>query len=77
MADLWQPIETAPKDGRTIWVFVPDRSIIAPAWFCEKTGLWPHDYDDAYGEDGEPCNVGLPALWQPYIIPAPPELKGE
>lgn len=33
------------------------------AWFCVETGLWPRD--EAFNDDGEPCNVGLPTQWMP------------
>lgn len=67
-AEAWQPISSAPKDGTTVMVYVPDFEKITEAWFCEQTGLWPHSA--AYSEEGEPCNVGQPTHWRP--LPAPP-----
>lgn len=64
----WRPIETAPKDGTGVLVYLPDFCRVREAWFCEETGLWPAD--DPYDEDGEPCNVGLPTHWMP--LPAAP-----
>ncbi len=69
----WMPIETAPKDGTRILVYVCDSGRVTEAWFCEDTGLWPHD--DPYSEEYEPCNVGLPTHWQP--LPPPPDLGTE
>ena len=68
----WQPIETAPK-GREVLVYIEDFNKVTTAWFCVNTGLWPHD--EAYTEDGEACNVGLPTHWMP--LPEPPKEQGE
>lgn len=58
----WRPMETAPRDGKEVLVYVPHSGIIS-AWFYEETGLWPHD--EPYNEFGEPCNVGYPTHWMP------------
>lgn len=63
----WKTIDSAPR-GTNVIVYVPDYDSVTEAWFCEETGLWPHDC--AFNEDGEPCNVGLPTHWQP--LPDPP-----
>lgn len=70
-ADLtgWRDIENVPKDGTEILVFA--NGDVTTAWFCDETGLWPHD--EMLSEDGEPCNVGLPSHWMP--LPTPPEAK--
>ena len=67
-AEGWRDISTAPNDGNTVLVYVPDFEKVTEAWFCEQTGLWPQD--NAYSYDGKPCNVGLPTHWRP--LPAPP-----
>ena len=67
-AEGWRDISTAPKDGTIVLVYVPDFDKVTEAWFCEQTGLWPRD--NAYSEEGEPCNIGLPTHWRP--LPAPP-----
>lgn len=67
-AEAWRPISSAPKDGTTVMVYVPDFEKITEAWFCEQTGLWPHSA--AYSDEGEPCNVGQPTHWRP--LPEPP-----
>ncbi len=66
----WRDIASAPKDGTVIQVFIPSRNRVVEAWYCEETGLWPAP-DNAYNDDGEPCNVGLPTKWMP--TPKPPE----
>jgi len=65
----WQPIETAPVDGTIVQLWVPDHNTVTTGWFCKDTGLWPHD--EAFSEEGEPCNVGLPTHWMP--LPTPPK----
>ncbi len=43
--DLWQPIETAPRDGRWVLLYVPDPGnhlvpcgIVAAKWISELSG---------------------------------------
>ena len=57
----WQPIETAPKDGTEV-ILCANGSVVT-AWYCGETCLWPHD--EAYSEEGEACNVGMPTHWMP------------
>ena len=64
----WQPIETAPKDGEMVLLWVPDFHKVCTGWFCQATKLWPDN--EPFTEDGEPCNVGLPTRWMP--LPQPP-----
>lgn len=64
----WQPIETAPKDGTEVILYVPDFDKVTTGWYSQKTRLWPHC--EEFTEDGEPCNVGLPSHWMP--LPPPP-----
>ena len=62
----WQPLT-----GEHVLVYVsPD---VKTAWYCNETGLWPHDY--SHSEEGEPCNVGLPTHWMP--LPNKPEVTRE
>lgn len=59
LAAMWQPIETAPKDGTPLWVIWPNE-IQEQAWFAE--GVWQtHEYRDGVS----------PTHWRP--LPAPPE----
>lgn len=71
---MWQPIETAPKDGRHVLLAVADDP---PAYVCEAyfdpdggpEGGWymaNTHWTDAY--DGRLWN---PTHWQP--LPAPPK----
>lgn len=66
----WQAIESAPKDGSCVLVYVPSSQSVVGAWYCQETGLWPAWGDYATNDDGEPCNVGLPTHWMP--LPAAP-----
>ena len=74
MADLWQPIETAPRDGTVVdlWSVRGFRYTNA-AWDLvggEETWGWTDSYNHAFIEDAGPFTH-----WQP--LPAPPELKGK
>ncbi len=72
----WQPIETAPKDGRTIIVY---RSIAG--WDVLGTAYWVNirgiDGWISNGFSEPPGNLGLghPTHWQPLPLPPPPEAK--
>jgi hypothetical protein len=67
--EQWQTMDTAPKDGTMVLLFVPDFHKVVTAWFCKATGLWPAD--EPVNEGGEACNVGLPTHWMP--LPGPPK----
>ena len=63
--NTWQPIETAPKDGSDIdlWVEYKDRGARVPncGWY---EGAWRHNFG----------RLMMPAThWMP--LPDPPELK--
>ncbi len=66
----WQPIDTAPKDGRrvilfTVWSETPDYP--CPSFSEVQIGYWRH-------EDGWIMeNIGEPTYWMP--IPKSPEVK--
>jgi hypothetical protein len=49
-ADTWQPIETAPKDGRLIWAFNTHDATRAPWQYeCMWNGIeWYHGLGDAW-----------------------------
>lgn len=57
---MWQPIETAPKDGRTILGWWVSRQCITPIYWVDDTWL----------EDGTEVNVDPPSHWME--IPEPP-----
>lgn len=68
----WQPIETAPKDGRDILVHVkaPSANLVYIAhWGSE-------DWVSHYGTGGGSCLNGWksPAYWAPYTPPK--EIEG-
>lgn len=65
----WQPIETAPKDGTEVILYVADFDSVTTGWYSSRTGLWPRH--DEFTEDGDACNIGLPTHWMP--LPEPPK----
>lgn len=67
----WKPIETAPKDGREIllWLPAPYSRVEKAHWF-EIWGNWQSC--DFIEPTDEYCGIGseLPTHWQP--LPEPP-----
>lgn len=68
----WQPIETAPRDGRRILLGDAYERFVAE-------GFWEADYGDGYWcranehwTDAHDTNLGMMTHWQP--LPAPPDL---
>lgn len=85
MTDLvWQPIETAPKDGREVLLyggtFIDDNCFGGPYPFESITiGRWVGmDYPDDFPWEGNPCHSHddyrrhIPTHWMP-LPPAPEE----
>lgn len=74
MVDEWQPIETAPKDGTHILLYVPaDSADHAPE--AMVTGFWYALYSEwdlvmAWGYEAESQVYGEPSHWTP--LPPPP-----
>lgn len=70
----WQPIETAPRDGTNIdlWVKTKDcfECRLPNCFFCTETGAWYVKGD--FGEY-EPLDGGMPTHWMP--LPAPPQAE--
>lgn len=64
----WQPIETAPKDGRRIRGQDADGRLHETFW--GKTSHVPL-YGWNYGDDVEDLNLWEPTHWMP--LPEPPE----
>ena len=67
----WQPIETAPKDGTKVWLFIPSDEPQQVVGLFDTWGdhsWWA--YADRVLQDitGE---AGTPTHWMP--LPAPPE----
>lgn len=69
----WQPIETAPKDGRKILLWCPTlNNMIQAQWRVHDMGgewvdIWNNDpIEDMQG-------VAYPTHWMP--LPNPPETK--
>lgn len=64
----WQPIETAPKDGRTLMVWITDPDVsshcFAPVSITSD-GKW---WDDSTGDQIEPLKNAT--HWMP--LPEPP-----
>lgn len=77
----WQKIETAPKDGSDILLFVPGCSefcqpIVIGHWSMGIDGV-QRDEDDWYETrpDGGPCLDVPPTHWMP--LPSPPHPLSE
>jgi hypothetical protein len=69
--DAWKPIDTAPKDGTEVFLWLPSpyNRIEKARWF----DLWENWQLDDFPDDGdEYCGIGnaLPSHWMP--LPAPP-----
>lgn len=59
----WQPIDTAPKDGNSIMVFVTGRH--------DETWIDVAYYNDAINQWMSAQNVVFPTHWMP--LPPPPK----
>lgn len=70
---VWQPIETAPKDGTEIdvWCFDSENEgyRVANAWYCNALNKWR-----SYG-DNELIWANMPSYWMP--LPASPTAPKE
>lgn len=69
--ELWQPIETAPRDGTCIlgaWKYLDQEKYdYGVTWYA--VGTW-HEYD-------EETELGEPSLWQPLHPPKSPRSEGD
>ncbi len=70
----WQPIETAPKDGTKVIVFIPGSGAVCPAWWeVDKYAVRPRPYWTHWGEHVfgvRQVRNKPPTHWMP-IPPAP------
>lgn len=68
----WQPIETVPKDGRSVLIY-NDRGVSEVVWLLEWQAAVPLDgwYIDAMKAGWFPLRGELPTHWMP--MPEPPE----
>jgi len=67
---VWQPIETAPRDGT--WVVLTDGSAVGVAyWGGTYFGSDPAWVVYAHRSEFELCHVDKPTHWMP--LPTPPE----
>jgi hypothetical protein len=64
----WQPIETAPRDGEDVLLYIPEMLGWPESWAI-VTGQWdePRWSSNALGG----FNMGNPTHWAP--LPSPPE----
>lgn len=70
----WQSIETAPKDGRLIDLWMDGERLPDCFWYsqCEEWGQRSH-WQQKYAETGADCSfpvAGAPSHWMP--LPPPP-----
>jgi hypothetical protein len=70
----WQPIETAPKDGRDVLIFCPtnDRKPVCEAWWARDYEEGPGYWMTPIGPNGRGYTI-LPSTathWMP--LPEPP-----
>ena len=72
MCSEWQPIETAPKDGRMVLLF-PSR-----CWAEDsdrgEVGYWDNDFHDWGGLGSAAEDYTGPTHWMP--LPSPPTPEG-
>lgn len=85
-ADDWQPMETAPRDGRYIIAarfingdemnWVTDSRWMTAEDFADFHGGIPDDYDAGWS-DGDTASLCTPTHWMPLRpprpLPAPPD----
>lgn len=78
----WQPIDTAPKDGTEVFLYVPGDSLHPTAGRYKTREYFSEEYDDPdYQEEGWYWSFGYPSdfhqevltptHWMP--LPEPPE----
>lgn len=78
----WQPIETAPKNGTEVFVYVPGESLYPTVASYKSGEYWKAEYgDEAYMEAGWYWSFGYPSdfheepveptHWMP--LPEPPK----
>lgn len=81
---MWQPIETAPKDGRKVLVYVKGDSLYPTAASFKSREYWQSNYDDPeYMEEGWYWAFGYPSDFHEEVIepthwmplPQPPEAE--
>ncbi len=78
----WQPIETAPKDGTSILVYVAGESLYPTAAnYCSREYLLEEYGDAEYMDEGWYWGYGYPTDFSAHVIepthwmpmPAPPK----
>ena len=66
---MWQPIETAPKDGTVVLIFQQDRSNFGGRGIAAGRFMEP-PWDGWWGTCGDSIICMRPTHWQP--LPEPP-----
>ena len=75
----WQPIETAPKDGKAILLYSDKWPRCAAGFWTDDRfsarpkPLWVSDFERLYGLRWQ--RLTQPTHWQPLPLPPPPEVK--
>lgn len=74
--NAYQPIETAPKDGSRIMLFVPKQGWVFGRWQSDKYSPKPRPYwtnDNEYVWGIRETRNSQPTFW----MPVPPDPGGE
>jgi hypothetical protein len=78
MDATWQPMSTAPKDGREIWAYLYDSGIRRVRWCtaeeaAEIEGGHPDEYEATWCEADDWDQTWTPRWWLPLdALPEPP-----
>lgn len=78
----WRSMETAPKDGTTVWAFLNNSGIrlvhwVSPEKSAEELGGDPEEYAGVWAEIGDHSEQWEPDLWLPKnALPAAPSDQG-
>lgn len=70
--EAWQPIETAPRDGRLIWAFERGRGVERRQYIAWWVDCGPSRDEGQYWQDDNDSEPS-PTHWMPLPTPPLPE----